>query len=233
MVISMKMIRSEYAGRWLVLAIMLLSMSNIYAQEATTEPFNTINRAKKGYDVRLEHARSHWMKAIPNLYLLQYAGNIGFLSGGIGWDYGKREQWETHMLIGYLPEMVMDQWMVTMTIRESFVPWEVRCNNFITWNPTLFNLSINTVFNSEFWITEKEKYPGDYYRFSSKIRAQIGLGGRVNLHFTNYNRRLTDRISFYYELSTYDLALISYIPNKAIKLSDILALGFGVQYKFF
>lgn len=187
----------------------------------------------KSYDVRLEHARDRWMQAIPNLFFLQYAGNIGFISTGIGWDYGKHEQWETHLLFGYLPSSVISRDMVTMTLRESFIPWEVKCGHLLTLNPILANLSFNTIFDTEFWITEKERYPGDYYRFSSKVRAQMGIGGRLNLHFTDYQRRLTDRISIYYELSTYDLALISVLPNKTLHFRDTLALGLGIQYKFF
>lgn len=189
-------------------------------------------RAQSYYE-RREHYEAKWMKAIPNLYIAQYAGNIGFVSLGVGWDYGCNDRWETQLLLGYLPKAVMSDDMWTSTLRQHLVPWQVECGHLLTVNPVVFTLGINTVFNSEFWFTENERYPGDYYRFSSKLRAQIGIGGRVNLHFTNYKRKLTDRISLYYDLSTYDLAVISYVPNHNLKLSDILALGIGLQYKFF
>lgn len=189
---------------------------------------------KKTYDQRVEHAYDKWMKAIPNLFLSQYAGNIGFLSFGIGWDYGKQDQWETHLLLGFIPHFVMADDMPTFTLRESYAPWTLGCNGIISITPLVTSFSVNTVFNNEFWFTESERYPGDYYRFSSKLRAQIGIGSRINLHFTNYKRKDTDRLSLYYEISTYDLALISYFPNhSSFKLSDILALGIGLQYKFF
>ena len=187
----------------------------------------------QSYFERREHYEAKWMKAIPNLYIAQYAGNIGFVSLGVGWDYGRNDRWETQFLLGYLPKAVMSDDMWTSTLRQHLVPWQVECTRLLTVSPVVFTLGINTVFNSEFWFTENERYPGDYYRFSSKLRAQIGIGGRVNLHFTNYKRKLTDRISLYYDLSTYDLAVISYVPNHNLKLSDILALGIGLQYKFF
>lgn len=216
----MKQFYSDIKHRRQLLLLLMIACSCLKAQV-------------KSYDVRLEHARDRWMQAIPNLFFLQYAGNIGFISTGIGWDYGKHEQWETHLLFGYLPSSVISRDMVTMTLRESFIPWEVKCGHLLTLNPILANLSFNTIFDTEFWITEKERYPGDYYRFSSKVRAQMGIGGRLNFHFTDYQRRQTDRISIYYELSTYDLALISVLPNKTLRFSDTLALGLGIQYKFF
>ena len=36
---------------------------------------------------------------IPTHTKLQYAGGMGLLSWGIGWDYGKRGQWETDLLL--------------------------------------------------------------------------------------------------------------------------------------
>lgn len=187
----------------------------------------------QGYDTRKENFEDKWMKLIPNLYVAQYAGNIGFISLGVGWDYGKNDRWETLLLLGYLPDGVMSESMWTSTLRQNLVPWQVECSRLVTITPAVFTFSVNTVFHNEFWFTESERYPGDYYRFSSKLRAQIGIGGRINLHFTDFKRKETDRISLFYDLSTYDLALISYVPNHNLKFSDILALGIGVQYRFF
>ena len=38
----------------------------------------------------------------PTHVKMQYAGGMGVLSTGVGWDYGKRRQWETDVLLGYL-----------------------------------------------------------------------------------------------------------------------------------
>lgn len=233
---NMNACRFDY--RVIIVTVLLsLGVRPAMAQE-TDSPSNadvatdTLTRLH-GYNHRVYKVQSKWMKAIPNLYLAQFAGNIGFLSAGIGWDYGRNDRWETHLLLGYVPEMVMSEGMFTSTIRQTLSPWQIECNGLLTITPAVFSFSINTVFNNEFWFTESERYPGDYYRFSSKLRAQIGIGGRVNLHFTNFRRKVTDRISLYYDLSTYDLALISYVPNRSIHFTDILALGIGIEYRFF
>lgn len=229
---------SEYRLLTAVCVIASVNHSPLLAQETCdiVSSKDTVVRVQKfkSYDERVENARNKWMRMIPNLFLTQFAGNIGFLSFGIGWDSGKNEQWESHAMLGFIPHFAMNDDMMTFTIRECFVPWQLGVNGIVSVSPLVASMSVNTVFNNEFWFTENERYPGDYYRFSSKLRTQIGLGGRINLHFTNYQRKETDRLSLYYEVSTYDLAIISYVPNRrTLHLRDILALGIGLQYKFF
>ena len=47
------------------------------------------NRHHK-YDKRVHRYRRAWEALIPTHTKLQYAGGMGLLSWGIGWDYGKR-----------------------------------------------------------------------------------------------------------------------------------------------
>ena len=42
-------------------------------------------------------------RIIPTHNILQFAGNMGLVSLGFGWDYGCRGQWETAVLLGYVP----------------------------------------------------------------------------------------------------------------------------------
>ena len=56
------------------------------------------------YDKRVHRMRKSWDKLIPEYGKIQYAGNMGLLSFGTGWDYGKRKQWETDLLFGFVPK---------------------------------------------------------------------------------------------------------------------------------
>lgn len=47
------------------------------------------------YDRRVHRYRKRWEALIPTHTKIQFAGNMGLLSLGTGWDYGKRNQWET------------------------------------------------------------------------------------------------------------------------------------------
>lgn len=202
------------------------------------------------HELRVERAMNQWMKVIPNIGTVQYAGNIGMASLGLGWDYGRNDRWETHVQMGLLPKMEVDRMSLTFTLRENLIPWSFGIGKRswaeeregVTWNrraicsfePAVFSIFMNTIFNDEFWVKEPEKYNGgDYYRFSSKVRTHIGLGSRLSLNIPRDRQRHFERISLYYEISSYDLAIISAVPNKTITLDDILCLGFGLQYKFF
>lgn len=67
---------------------------------------------RTGYDNRVHRFRKNWERIIPTHAKIQYAGNMGLLSFGTGWDYGKRNQWETDILLGFIPkkyyELILD-----------------------------------------------------------------------------------------------------------------------------
>lgn len=208
------------------------------------------------HEQRVDHIKERWMKLIPNIGCVQYAGDMGLVSVGFGWDYGNRDQWETTIHIGYVPQYKADQWDLTFTLRENYIPWSIglgprrwsdtegigtlgerlRWNRraFASFEPIYGSFFINTIFDDEFWVHEPKKYNGgDYYRFSSKVRFHLGIGSRLSLNIPKNRRSHFDKITFYGLLSTYDLAILSDIPNEKITLSDILCLGVGIQYKFF
>jgi len=202
------------------------------------------------YRANVERAKEQWLKVIPNIGTLQFAGDVGAISVGLCWDYGHHNSWETHIQAGFLPKMEAERAALTLTLRENLVPWSfglgkrrwAEARNDRDWNrraicsfePAVFSLFLNTIFNDEFWVREPEKYNGgDYYRFSSKVRTHIGFGSRLSLNIPQARQRHFERISLYYEISSYDLAIVSAVPNSSISLHDILCLGLGLQYKFF
>ncbi len=75
------------------------------------------------YDRRIMRYRKHWNLLIPTSGIIQTCGNMGIISLGIGWEYGKRRQWETQLLFGYIPKFSSDDEKLTMTLKENFIPW--------------------------------------------------------------------------------------------------------------
>ena len=65
-----------------------------------TDTTNTISR----YDRRIHRYRKQWNSLIPTQHVMQFCGNMGLVSVGIGWDYGRRRQWETQLLFGFVPK---------------------------------------------------------------------------------------------------------------------------------
>lgn len=181
----------------------------------------------------VQHSQERWMKLIPNLGTVQYAGNIGMVSLGIGWDYGRKDAWETHVLVGFLPKYHTENFNLTFTLKENYIPWHIGVTDKAVFHPACFTLFFNSIFGDEFWTEEPDRYPSGYYGFSSRIRINLGVGQRLDFNIPVHRRVHAERVSLYYELSVCDLHLVSAIPNKNITLGDILRLGIGMQYRFF
>ena len=100
--------------KWFIFNLLLLSgltvaTSNLQAQETK-------------YDKRIHRYRKHWENLIPTHLKLQYAGNMGAVSVGTGWDYGKRNQWETDVYLGFLPKNSSKRAKMTMTLKQNYMP---------------------------------------------------------------------------------------------------------------
>ena len=106
------------------------------------------------YDKRVHRYKERWEKLIPSQTKLQYAGGMGFLSAGIGWDYGKRDQWESDIFIGFIPKYDSKRAKTTMTLKQSYLPWSFDLKKGFSIEPLACGLYFNTVFGDEFWVRE-------------------------------------------------------------------------------
>lgn len=170
-------------------------------------------------------------KLMPEMFTAQYAGNIGMVSAGFGWSYGRHDKWETHFLIGYLPKQHKYNHYWTLTLREIYNPWKLNLGKRWSVKPLSVNLSMNSILHHDFWMSEPERYPHGYYGFSSRLRFQLGIGQRFTFEIPENKRFMHSRISVYYEISTTDLYIRQKSINSSIPLKDIIALGIGVIYE--
>lgn len=200
-----------------------------------------LNRKIAQYEKRIERRHKVWMSLLPSFYRFQYAGSIGLLNLGVGWEYGKHRQWETDIMFGFVPKYEKKQAFATFTLRQTYVPWtkglyrshERGGSKFCyTWQPLSCGLFMNSVLRGDYWTNEPERYPDrDYYRFSSKIRFHLFLGQRYTVHIPRNKRYLSKQVSFVWELSTCDLYVVSKFVNHSIPLKDILSLSLGLKMK--
>lgn len=182
------------------------------------------------YHKRVELYKRRWASLIPNKYMLQYAGGIGMVSAGIGWGYGRRQQWETHVMLGYLPKNHTPDAYWSLTLKETYTPWSIHLNHLFSVEPLFCGLFINSLLSGEFWTSEPDRYPKGYYGFSSRVRFHISLGQKFTIHIPAERRFLADRLTVYYEVSTCDLYVRQKVLNSSIPLKDILCLAVGAQF---
>lgn len=182
------------------------------------------------YDRRAHRYRRRWEVLIPTHTKLQYAGNMGLLSVGTGWDYGRRNRWETDIFLGVLPKYDSKRTKLTFTVKQNFMPWNVPVGRSrFSVEPLACGLYLNTVFGDEFWVHEPERYPKGYYGFSSKVRINLFLGQRVTYDIDPRRRFTAKAVTFFYEVSTSDLYIVSAFTNRYLRPKDFLCLSFGVK----
>jgi hypothetical protein len=197
---------------------------------ASADSIYTSAPAESRYDKRVLRYRKHWAALIPTQFVIQNAGNMGVVSAGVGWHYGKRKQWETHLLWGYIPKHQSTRGKVTMTLKENYIPWSIDLKRGWSIEPLSASIYLNTVYGHEFWKSQPNRYPDDYYQFmSTKFRLNIALGQQITWQIPTEKRRRHQSVTLFYELSTCDLYIRSKVLEHSIPLKDIVGLSIGVK----
>ena len=166
-----------------------------------------------------------WYK--PDLVKLQYAGNIGFMSVGVGFNWW-RDIAETDIMYGYVPENNGDATIHTFTVKNTFNVYNLNVSRIVTLSPVLgFSVSFEPGQNS--FIRLPEKYPKKYYG-PNCFYACLNLGLKARFKLREEYR--FSAIELYSELNT----LADYSFYNIIAREDreniIYSLAFGVNMFF-
>ena len=190
------------------------------------------------YEKHVQRMTSKWASLIPTHMVIQNAGNMGIVSAGFGWSYGKRHQWECDLMLGYIPKHDSNRGKLTSTIKANYMPWKITLNPNGNWNkkgrwsfePLSTSLYINTVYGHEFWRTQPGRYPDKYYEFmSTKFRLNAAIGQRITYVIPQHKRQHHRSITLFYEVGTCDLYIRSMFQT-SIPLKDILGLSIGAKF---
>ena len=197
-----------------------------------------VEQAKESkYERSLERKQKMWASLIPTHFVIQNAGNMGFLSAGIGWSYGKNRKWETDLLIGFIPKHDSSRPKVTTTLKGNYIPWRIDLTPNATggdkwlFEPLTASLYLNTVYGSEFWKSQPSRYPDKYYEFmSTKFRLNVAFGQRITLKIADNKRKRHSRISLFYEIGSCDLYIRSLFQGQDVSIGDIIGLSIGAKF---
>lgn len=183
------------------------------------------------YDRRIHRYRTHWNSLIPTQHVIQFAGNMGFASIGIGWEYGKHQQWETHLLVGYIPKYDSKCAKMTITLKQNYTPWSVYMKNGWSFEPLECGLYFNSVIGSDFWSKQPAKYSSGYYPFSTRFRPNIFVGQRFTKEVPHNKRRYIKSVTAFYEFSTCDIYFMPLIRNGTVEFWDMFGLSLGLKFQ--
>jgi hypothetical protein len=163
----------------------------------------------------------------PDYFKIQHAGNIGFMSIGLGYDWWCKKAQST-LLYGYVPESKGNATIHTFTIKNDFRLYYFTIKDNYNIQPTLgFSVSLEPGENS--YMRVPDKYPEGYYG-PNNFYACINLG--LKSSFALNPERYFSALEVYFEINT----LADYIYYNIIAQEDrsntIASLALGVNVFF-
>lgn len=185
------------------------------------------------YEKRVSRYRRNWNALIPTQGVVQVCGNMGIVSVGTGWNYGRRRQWETQVLVGWIPKFDSSASKITLTLKENFIPWQRDIGKGWTFEPLECSVYLNTVLGHDFWTKQPTKYESGYYPFSTRIRPNLALGERITKTIPNNRRKRVKSVTFFYELGTNDIYFMRFYRNGNAGFWDVFGLSLGAKVQFF
>lgn len=166
---------------------------------------------------------------IPANAKLQTAGNVGMIALGPGWSFWDRRV-DLDLLFGWVPPLDGPEPIFSSTLKLTFWPVSVDLGKEWRLRPISAGAFMNWTFGDEYFITQPDRYPTYYYRFSTAIRFGGFLGGSIGRPLPV---EWLDDIDLYWELGFTDFELLIVLKNLDSRpLVDAFHLALGVSVGF-
>jgi hypothetical protein len=167
---------------------------------------------------------------LPDQAIIQYAGSIGYLSAGIGYNLF-REKSTLSFHYGHVPLNKGGELNI-LAIKFDYKPISIKLNDHLIIRPInpLFFLSytLGKDFGLKF---NQDQYAKGYYFWSPALREHIGINSEIAL-LADKNS-LFKSVNIYADANTNDLYLISWYENRtSTPIHEIFHLGFGLKVNF-
>jgi hypothetical protein len=178
-------------------------------------------------EMQVEKSRK-WF--LPDHLKLQFAGNIGFMSGGPGY-ISRNKTLETDLMFGFLPQKFGGDALISLTGKTTYSLWRIHLKNSYNIVPFSLGMYLSYTFGPQFDTKWPSYYPVGYYWWATAFRPGAYIGGKIGKDITLGKK--TKKFEFYYELGSYDLLMISYVQNTSyLNPGDIANLAFGLKMAF-
>jgi hypothetical protein len=161
----------------------------------------------------------------PDYLALQYAGNIGFLSGGIGY-MNRSDRYQLSIVYGYVPARYasVSGHLVTAKNVFHFAQSNISDRYHVIAYGSI-GISVEVAGRSFFF--QPDNMPPGYYDFPKSIHAIPGLG----LKCRRQSKKLKgfEGVEFFAEVSTVDVYVWYKWISRHVEFHDILSMSCGVN----
>ena len=162
----------------------------------------------------------------PDFAHLQYAGNIGFISGGVGFS-SRLRNYQLALLYGYVPKAIAGVRIHTLTAKNTFPILRYPLKNNQTLIPYVgLGLSFEVGGNAFFLMPSH--FPESYYDYPKNMRV-LAYGGAKVQHLFQTDWHGVRGIEFFAEAGTVDLYVWYKAMSQEIKLNQIFSLAVGAN----
>jgi hypothetical protein len=163
---------------------------------------------------------------LPDQAKLQFAGNVGFLSPGVGYAWAGRRL-EADLFFGWVPRAVGGEDILSFTGKLTWQPWELASDRRWFVRPLAAALQVTYTLGDDYFVTLPSRYRPHYYDFPTALRAGVALGGTVGRKGGGKLRE----VGLYFELVALDTMLFLWAHNpEALDADDVFSLALGVRF---
>jgi hypothetical protein len=169
-------------------------------------------------------------RVLPDFAVMQYAGSIGYFSGGFGYNVFKSKA-RFSMHYGYIPLNRGGELQV-VAAKLIFIPASITVWNRVKMNPVDVGIMGSYHYGDKMEARWPEGvYPKGYYWWYPALRAHLLMESSVTYEFKK-GQRFTS-VTGYVEWNTNELYFVSFVQNlRAVRLEDIVKVGTGVRLRF-
>ena len=151
----------------------------------------------------------------PHHVKLQFAGTIGFISVGTGYEFAKKKL-QADFFYGYVPEKIGGINIHSVTGKLTWLPVSIQSNKY-KFDLLTTGLLVNYAFGKQY---DFSRVSFNYYGFPTAAHIAFFAGGGIS----------RNKSGLYYELGITDRDLISFASNsKGIKFHEIINIGIGAR----
>jgi hypothetical protein len=172
--------------------------------------------------------KSHW--AVPDFFVIQHAGSIGFFSAGVGYDvFESKARFSTHF--GTVP-LNRGGILNVVSAKLFFKPTTLTVWNRVKFNPVDVGIMGSYHYGDDFETRWPEGvHPKGYYWWHPALRAHIGM--ESSLTYECKKGHAFRSLTGYIEFNTNELYLVSFIQNvQTVSAWDIIKIGAGARIHF-
>ena len=162
----------------------------------------------------------------PDYVKMQFAGNIGFLSVGAGYQLFNDVLY-TELLYGFVPKSISRSENIHLiTLKNTFPLYRKKIGKDLTLIP-IAGIAVTYDVGSTTFTTLPDKFPEGYY-FPTAFHATLYAGAMVHQDFKN--KSIFKGADFYLEVGTIESYLWYAVVNESVTFKNVFSTSVGVNF---